>query len=64
MDTITVLVGSVVAMSNATQDRTREVEFEGEFLAELREFGEGKEGRPPTPGQQDGTTTVRMPVRI
>lgn len=44
MDTIKVLVGSIVATSNATNDRTREVEFEGMELAELREFGTGREG--------------------
>jgi hypothetical protein len=43
VDKITVLIGSVaVGNSGATLDTTRQVEFEGEKLAELRQAGTNK----------------------
>lgn len=45
MDTITVLVGSVVAGSGGqVNDTRRPVEFAGEELGTYREYGEGRDG--------------------
>lgn len=46
MDSITVLVGRIEALRNgATQDLTREVQFEGEELATYREYGTNDHGK-------------------
>ena len=45
METIKVYVGSVVVMNGgAQQDTRRAVEFEGEKLAQVTEYGEGRNG--------------------
>jgi len=45
METITLTVGSVVALnSGQVQDSRREVQFEGELLAEMRHFGHDRNG--------------------
>ena len=47
MENITVFVGSVTAGSgNLVQDNRREVEFEGEKLAKLTDYGTGRDGAP------------------
>ena len=47
METIKLQIGTLQAMqSGQTQDLTRPVEFEGEKLAELTTFGQGRNGGP------------------
>lgn len=47
MENITVFVGSITAGSgNLVQDNRQEVEFEGEELAKLTDYGTGRDGAP------------------